>query len=39
MAQYLHIIAELIKMIVITIIDIIAAVIDFGVVLIVPFEL
>ena len=39
MAQYLHIIAELIKMIVITIIDIIAAVIGFGVVLIVPFEL
>lgn len=37
MAQYLHIIAELIKMIVITIIDIIAAVIGFGVVLIFPF--
>ena len=39
MAQYLHIIAELIKMIVITMIDIIAAVIGFGAVLIVPFKL
>lgn len=39
MAQYLPIIAELIKRIVITMIDIIAAVIGFGAVLIVPFEL
>ena len=37
MAQYLHIIAELIKRIVITMIDIIAALIGFGAVLIFPF--
>lgn len=37
MAQHLHIIAELIKRMVITMIDIIAAVIAFGTVLIFPF--
>ncbi len=37
MAQYLHIIAELIKRMVITMIDIIAALIGFGTVLIFSF--